>query len=101
VDVSEWLDAPGQLPNSFREEKPQSSLEQDSSYLNVCRGVNAVPETSVPISCGTGRPGCYSHGELISNTPRANLSLRTTGKTNISAPSDLPGELRAQAHRNS
>ena len=35
------------------------------------------------------------------NTPRANLSLGTTGKNNFSAASDLPGELQTQVHKNS
>jgi len=39
----------------------------------------------------TSAPSCCPRRELISNTPRANLSLGTTGKTNFSAPSHLTG----------
>lgn len=54
-----------------------------------------LPET------GGDLPGCCRRGELVGSTPRANLSLGTTGKTNFSAASHLPGELKTQAHRNS
>jgi len=54
-----------------------------------------------PRKGGADLPGCVHPGELRNNTPRANLSLGTTGKTNFSAASDLPGELKTQAHRNS
>jgi len=40
-------------------------------------------------------------GEPLGSTPRANLSLGTTGKTKFSAARKLPGELKTQAHRNS
>jgi len=54
-----------------------------------------------PRKGGADLPGCCGRRELISNTPWANLSLWTTGKTNFSAASDLPGELKTQVHRNS
>jgi len=57
--------------------------------------------TESPGKGDTDLPGGCRHRELISNTPRANLSLGTTGKTNFSAASDLPDELKTQAHRNS
>ena len=57
--------------------------------------------TEAPGKGGADLPGCCLLGELISNTPRANLSLGTTGKTNFSAARKLPGELKTQAHRNS
>jgi len=54
-----------------------------------------------PAKGGAELPGCCLWGELISNTPRANWSLGNAGNTNVSATSDLPGELKAQAHRKS
>jgi len=42
---------------------------------------------------GADLPGCCSRRELVGSTPRGNLSLGTTGKTNFSAASDLPGDL--------
>jgi len=57
--------------------------------------------TEAPGNCGTDLPGCCHRRELVGSTPRPNLSLGTTGKTNFSAASDLSGELKTQAHRNS
>jgi len=49
--------------------------------------------TEAPGNGGTDLPGCYRCRELVGSTPRANLSLGTTGKTNFSAARDLPGDL--------
>jgi len=57
--------------------------------------------TEAPGRGGTGLPGCCRCREPVGSTPRANLSLGTTGKTNFSAARKLPGELKTQAHRNS
>jgi len=57
--------------------------------------------TEAPGNGGADLPGCCCRRELVGSTSRANLSLGTTGKTNFSAASDLPGELKTQAHRNS
>lgn len=57
--------------------------------------------TEAPRRGGTGLPGCCRCREPVGSTPRANLSLRTTGKTKFSAARKLPGELKTQAHRNS
>jgi len=57
--------------------------------------------TEAPGRGSTGFPGCCRCREPVGSTPRANLSLGTTGKTKFSAARKLPGELKTQAHRNS
>jgi len=57
--------------------------------------------TEAPGRGGAYLPGCCRCRQPVGSTPRANLSLGTTGKTNFSAARKLPGELKTQAHRNS
>jgi len=55
--------------------------------------------TEAPGRGGTGLPGCCRCREPVGSTPRANLSLGTTGKTNFSAARKLPGELGTHGSR--
>ncbi|XP_063127743.1 cilia- and flagella-associated protein 95 isoform X3 [Rattus norvegicus] len=55
--------------------------------------------TEAPGRGGTGLPGCCRCREPVGSTPRANLSLGTTGKTKFSAARKLPGELGTQESR--
>jgi len=49
--------------------------------------------TEAPGRGGTDLPGCCRRREPMGSTPRGNLSLGTTGKTNLSVARKLPGEI--------
>jgi len=95
----------GRAKPSERETRMGSQKRLHSANISDSRGKHQTPSWTLVHRGSRKRqhnpPGSCPRKELISNTPQANLSLGTTGKTNFSAPSDLPGELRTNTNRNS
>jgi len=75
-----------------------------SACISDSRGKHLMPSVTL-VHRGTGkrqcRPSWLPPSQKAQKQPhRGNFCHGTTGKTNFSAPSVLPGGLRTHAHRN-